>query len=88
MIKLKNILSENSLKNTHKEGYFIQKNWEGYGEESWCDDLGGEDGYEDLQAALKVFKGYKGALKASNKEKLLIRLVKRTTIVKDEIIKL
>jgi len=81
MIKLATLLNEEIIPDAKTEGYVIQKNWVGY--DAWQDDTGL---YENINEALKAYNGWVEALEAYNKDKMILRLVKRTTIVKNEII--
>ena len=81
MIKLKHVLCENSVGETKKEGYVIQQNWVGY--DSWHDETGV---YDNIERAKKAYDGWVGGLRHYNKDKALLRLVKRTIIIREEII--
>ena len=83
MIKLKTLITESDdmLNNTKKETYVIQKNWIGY--DAWQDN--GKE-FLDKNKAVEAYIANKQVVAATPQTKEIIRLIKRTTMVNEEII--
>ena len=80
IIKLKSLLKEN-IKSS-KDEYIIQQNWEGY--DAWTD----KNKSDNIKLAMEKYHEWKKALGFYNEDKTIIRVIKRTTIIKEEIINL
>ncbi len=82
MIKLKELLNEdtsNILDSTTTAEYIIQQQFEGY---SWNDKIRNVD----FEKAKNAYNGWMDVLSYYNKDKISIRLLKRTTVITDELI--
>ena len=82
MIKLKELLNEdtsNILDSTTTAEYIIQQQFEGY---SWNDKIRNVD----FEKAKNADNGWMDVLSYYNKDKISIRLLKRTTVITDELI--